>query len=241
MEQLVGLRIAQQLGLCSSGLGRAKRQRPELGAPSLRRRASALPLARSQASLAVAEQQAGASCTSSASSTPSDGAEGDGVCPCGPDYALGVIELPPRGSNTAARHCVGSQCVVPMSGYRERCAQDGKCYRLNPEHWSRFRHDLQEEPIPGHGRNTDRLQAGMRCEGCTDYRCEDALDRCLEIDNRCEGCRRGRCETSAEESDESEQILHRRPISKTARRKQRRLEESEDDDAGGCFGLLDGY
>ena len=35
-----------------------------------------------------------------------------------------------------------------MSGYRERCAQDGKCYRVNPEHWSRFRHDLQEEPIP---------------------------------------------------------------------------------------------
>ena len=34
-----------------------------------------------------------------------------------------------------------------MSGYRERCAQDGKCYRVNPEHWSRFRHDLQEEPI----------------------------------------------------------------------------------------------
>jgi len=47
------VRIAQQLGLCSSGLSRAKRQRPELGAPSLRRLASALPLARSEASLAA--------------------------------------------------------------------------------------------------------------------------------------------------------------------------------------------
>jgi hypothetical protein len=62
----------------------------------------------------------------------------------------------------------------------------------------------------------------------------------LELDNRCERCRRGRCDTSAEESDESEQIRHRRPISKTARRnfEQRRLEESEDEDEGECFSRL---
>ena len=83
-------------------------------------------------------------------------------------------------------------------------------------------------------------KAGMRCEGCTDYRCDDALDRLLELDNRCERCRRGRCDTSAEESDESEQIRHHRPISKSARRnfEQRRLEESEDEDEGECFSRL---
>jgi hypothetical protein len=118
------VRIAQQLGLCSSGLSRAKRQRPELGAPS-RRRASALPLARSEA----------------------------------------------------------------------------------------------EEPIPRPGRNTDRLQAGMRCEGCTGDRCEDALDRCLELDNRCEGCRltSRSIRILVEETDES---------------------EDEASNAGGCFGRL---
>ena len=77
---------------------------------------------------------------------------------------------------------------------------------MNTEHRSWFRHNLQEEPIPRPGRNTDRLQAGMRCEGCTGDRCEDALDRCLELDNRCEGCRltSGSVRILVEATDESE-------------------------------------
>ena len=34
------------------------------------------------------------------------------------------------------------------SRMKERCKHDGACYRVNPDHWSRFRHDLQEEPLP---------------------------------------------------------------------------------------------
>ena len=46
----------------------------------------------------------------------------------------------------------------------------------------------------------------MRCEGCSGDRCEDALDRCLELDNRCEGCRltSGSVRILVEATDESE-------------------------------------
>ena len=59
----------------------------------------------------------------------------------------------------------------------------------------------------------------MRCEGCTGDRCEDALDRCLELDNRCEGCRltSGSVRILVEATDES---------------------EDEASNGGGCFGRL---